>query len=91
MHWWTLPDRSRTRPADGMIADRARIGLAAARRAARVSGPRRPLSYPLIIEVEPRENIAAGRFGWGLGPWAPPGTVRRVIAEHRQLAKFHLD
>ena len=63
-----------------MVADRARIGLAAARRAARVSGPRRTLSYPLIIEVEPRENIAAGQFGWGLGPWAPPGSVRRVNA-----------
>jgi beta-N-acetylhexosaminidase len=72
---------ARTRLDDGMmIADGARIGLAAARRAARVSGPRRPLSYPLIIEVEPRENIAAGRFGWGLGPWAPPGSVRRVSA-----------
>ena len=33
---------------------------------------------PVIIEIEPRENIAAGRFGWGLGPWAPPGSVRRV-------------
>ena len=32
----------------------------------------------MIIEVEPRENIAAGRFGWGLDPWAPPGSVRRV-------------
>ncbi len=31
------------------------------------------LRQPLIIEIEPRENIAAGRFGWGLGPWAPPG------------------
>ena len=71
---------ARTRLDDGMIADGARIGLAAARRAARVSGPRRPLSYPLIIEVEPRENIAAGRFGWGLGPWALPGSVRRVSA-----------
>jgi beta-N-acetylhexosaminidase len=61
---------------DGM----ARIGLTAARRAARASGPRRALSHPLIIEVEPRENIAAGRFGWGLGRWAPPGSVRRVSA-----------
>jgi beta-N-acetylhexosaminidase len=48
------------------------VGLAAARRAVRVSGPRRTLSRPVIIEVEPRENIAAGQFGWGLGPWAPP-------------------
>jgi beta-N-acetylhexosaminidase len=54
------------------------VGLAAARRAARMSGPRPTLSRPLIIEVEPRENIAAGRFGWGLGPWAPAGAVRRV-------------
>ncbi len=58
----------------------AGIGLAAARRAVRVSGPRRTLRHPVIIEVEPRENIAAGRFGWGLGPWAPPGSVRRVSA-----------
>jgi beta-N-acetylhexosaminidase len=54
------------------------VGLAAARRALRMSGPRPVLSRPLIIEVEPRENIAAGQFGWGLGPWSPPGTVRRV-------------
>jgi beta-N-acetylhexosaminidase len=44
----------------------------------RVSGPRRTLDRPVIIEIEPRENIAAGRFGWGLGPWAPPGSVHRV-------------
>jgi len=64
----------------GMVADRARIGLTAARRALRATGPRRALSAPVIIEVEPRENIAAGRFGWGLGPWAPAGSVRRVSA-----------
>jgi beta-N-acetylhexosaminidase len=53
------------------------IGLTAARRAVRLSGlrPGFALVRPLIIEVEPRENMAAGRFGWGLGPWAP---VRRV-------------
>jgi beta-N-acetylhexosaminidase len=56
------------------------VGLAAARRAVRISGPRSALSRPLIIEVEPRENIAAGRFGWGLGPWVPAGSVRRVNA-----------
>ncbi len=68
-------------PGDGVVsaaADRVRIGLAAARRAVRVSGPQRTLSRPVIIEVEPRENIAAGQFGWGLGRWAPAGRVRRV-------------
>ena len=56
------------------------VGLAAARRAARMSGQRPVLSNPLIIEAEPQENIAAGRFAWGLDPWAPAGAVRRVHA-----------
>jgi beta-N-acetylhexosaminidase len=57
-----------------------RVGLTAARRAARTSGQRPVLSNALIIEVEPRENIAAGRFAWGLDPWAPAGAVRRIHA-----------
>jgi len=61
------------------------VGLVAARRAVRVSGPHRTLSHPVIIEVEPRENIAAGRFGWGLAPWAPAGSVHRVSASGRLL------
>jgi beta-N-acetylhexosaminidase len=70
--------RRRLHPVpDGVVPG---IGLAAARRAVRASGPHRTLSDPVIIEVEPRENIAAGRFGWGLGPWAPAGSVRRVSA-----------
>jgi beta-N-acetylhexosaminidase len=44
----------------------------------RMSGRGPALSRPVIIEVEPQENIAAGRFGWGLGPWAPAGSVSRV-------------
>jgi beta-N-acetylhexosaminidase len=61
------------------------VGLVVARHAVQVSGPRRTLSHPVIIEVEPRENIAAGRFGWGLGPWAPGGSVYRVSASGRLL------
>jgi len=61
------------------------VGLVAARRAVQVSGPRRTLNHPVIIEVEPRENIAAGQFGWGLGPWAPAGSVHRVSASGRPL------
>ena len=52
----------------------------------RSSGPRTTLSRPLIIEVEPLENIAAGRFGWGLGPWAPADSVRRVNAGEGKAA-----
>ena len=54
------------------------IGLVAARRALRQSGPFPALlASPLVVEVEPEENIAAGRFTWGFSPWAP---VLRVDA-----------
>jgi beta-N-acetylhexosaminidase len=52
------------------------IGLVAARRALRRSGPvPSALVDPLIVEVEPEENIAAGRFTWGFEPWA---AVKRI-------------
>ena len=70
---------ARTRPAAG-AGPAGQVGLAAARRAARISGARLELRRPLVIEVEPRENIAAGRFTWGLSPWVPAGSVRRVSA-----------
>jgi beta-N-acetylhexosaminidase len=54
----------------------AAMGLLAARRALRRSGPvPSSLVDPLVIEVEPEENIAAGRFTWGFARWA---AVRRV-------------
>ncbi len=65
-------------PGAGAGAAGREVGLAAARRAVRRSGPPPVLAHPLIIEVEPGENFAAGRFGWGLGPWAPAGSVRRI-------------
>jgi beta-N-acetylhexosaminidase len=47
------------------------IGLIAARRALRRSGPvPSSLADLFIVEVEPEENIAAGRFAWGFDPWA---------------------
>jgi beta-N-acetylhexosaminidase len=52
------------------------VGLVAARRALRRSGPvPAALVDPLIVEVEPEENIAAGRFTWGFERWA---AVKRV-------------
>jgi beta-N-acetylhexosaminidase len=64
------------RPAAPNAAEGAEIGLLAARRALRRSGPiPGVLVDPLVVEVEPEENIAAGRFTWGFARWA---TVRRV-------------
>jgi beta-N-acetylhexosaminidase len=56
------------------------VGLQAARRAVQLWGERPSLTDPVIVEVEPRGNIAVGRAAWGLAPWAPAGSVRRVAA-----------
>jgi len=66
-------------PADGAVGAGDGIGLVAARRALRSSGPvPGPLTDPLVVEVEPEENIAAGRFPWGFEPWA--GVLRVDVA-----------
>jgi len=63
-------------PGGGADGTAEGIGLLAARRALRRSGPvRTALADPLVIEVEPAENIASGRFTWGFASWAD---VRRV-------------
>jgi beta-N-acetylhexosaminidase len=58
-------------------ANGTQIGLEAARRAVQLSGDRPVLIDPVIVEVEPRGNVAVGRAAWGLAPWAP---VRRIVA-----------
>jgi len=62
------------------------IGLLAARSALRRSGPVKALVDPLIVEVEPEENIAAGRFTWGFEPWA---AVRRLDPAAGDGAEAH--
>jgi beta-N-acetylhexosaminidase len=62
------------------------IGLTAARRALRRSGPvPASLADPLVVEIEPAENIAAGRFAWGFERWA--ATVRIDPAAGEAAAK----
>ena len=66
--------RSAYRPADG-----ADVGLAAARRAVRVSGRlARPAGRPVLVEVVPPANIAVGTVPWGLEPWIPAGSIIRI-------------
>jgi beta-N-acetylhexosaminidase len=68
---------------NGASSNGAGIGLQAARRAVRLWGERPSLTDPVIVEVEPRGNVAVGRAAWGLAPWAPAGSVRRIAAGAR--------
>jgi beta-N-acetylhexosaminidase len=66
--------------ADGTgVTDRTDVGLAAARRAVRVTGgPVRPLRRPVLVEVVPPANIAVGLVPWGLEPWVPADSIMRL-------------
>ncbi|SCG64913.1 glycoside hydrolase family 3 protein [Micromonospora halophytica] len=86
---WTVAARA-GRPARGLpTADGSPIGLAAARRALRVSGEatgRLPLAAPAhVVEFVPPRNIAIGQeTPWGIGePLAAllPGTTTLRLAE----------
>jgi beta-N-acetylhexosaminidase len=67
--------------APGLVhGDGDGIGLAAARRALRISGSPGPVADPLVIEVAPPGNMAVGAVPWGLAPWLPVGSVVQVPA-----------
>ncbi len=54
------------------------IGLAAARRAIAVAGTLPPPSQPLVVQLVPPSNLAAGTVPWGLRPYLPAGSYREV-------------
>jgi beta-N-acetylhexosaminidase len=60
------------------VADGARIGLMAARRALRITGQPAAATRPLVIEITALGNIAVGSVPWGLAPWLPEGSVIQV-------------
>lgn len=64
----------------GGRAGRAQVGLAAARRAVRVSAPPGPLPDPVVLQLGAPENIAVGSVPWGLAPWVPAGRIQRAPA-----------
>jgi beta-N-acetylhexosaminidase len=76
----SVRDQGPAGAAAGPARDADPIGLVAARRALRVTGARPSLRDPVIVEVEPVPNMAAGDARWGLADWAPAGSVRRVAA-----------
>jgi beta-N-acetylhexosaminidase len=56
------------------------IGMEAARRALRLTGPRPDLTDPVVAEVSGLPNMAAGDARWGLSAWVAPASIRRVTA-----------
>jgi beta-N-acetylhexosaminidase len=68
-------------------AEGSRLGLEAARRALRLTGPRPVLRDPVVVEVEPVLNMAAGQAHWGLTGWVPPAGLRRVAAADPEAAR----
>ena len=55
-------------------------GMEAARRALRLTGVLPEPRDPVVVEVEPLVNMAAGEARWGLDAWVPAGSLRRVAA-----------
>ena len=73
---WQAASASASASCDVLASAGDDVGLVAARRALRRSGPvPSALADPLIVEVEPEESIAAGRFTWGFEAWA---AVKRI-------------
>lgn len=77
------PARPAAAAETAAAAEAAGIGLEAARRALRLTGPRPALRAPVVVEVEQVLNMAAGKAHWGLTGWVPPADLRRVGAADR--------
>jgi beta-N-acetylhexosaminidase len=71
-------------PTEGLAgglaaADGDGVGLAAARRAIRVTRALDgPLDRPVVVEVVPPPNVAVGPVPWGLATWVPADSIVRV-------------
>jgi beta-N-acetylhexosaminidase len=84
----TGPARTGAAPAQADAwVDRAGIGLHAARRALRLTGLRPELTDPVIVEVEPQVNMAAGDAHWGLAQWVPAEASRRIASRPDSAAE----
>jgi beta-N-acetylhexosaminidase len=54
------------------------VGLAAARRAIRLTGTPPPMVEPVLVEIVPPSNIAVGTVPWGLSQWVRPDSIHRI-------------
>jgi beta-N-acetylhexosaminidase len=71
---WTAAAASET----GAAAADGLIGLTAARRALSVSGALPAPDHPLVVQLVPPSNLAAGTIPWGLRPYVAPDSYREI-------------
>jgi beta-N-acetylhexosaminidase len=76
---WLAGRRRSAALASSAAGHATQPGLAAARRALRVSGLTSPPTDPLVVEFRSQANVAAGTVPWGLGPWLD-GSLQRLDA-----------
>jgi beta-N-acetylhexosaminidase len=74
---WTMAAARTATPPAGDAAASA-IGLAAARRAIAVSGSLPTAGRPLVVQLVPPSNLAAGPVPWGLSPFVPADSYREI-------------
>jgi len=74
---WTLAAARTATPPAG-AAEVSAIGLAAARRAIAVSGSLPTPGRPLVVQLVPPSNLAAGAVPWGLSPFVPADSYREI-------------
>src|SRR5262249_24127454 len=74
---WTLAAATAATPPAG-DAEASALGLAAARRAIAVSGSLPTLGRPLVVQLVPPSNLAAGAVPWGLSPFVPADSYREI-------------
>jgi len=73
---WQVPAEDRAGSAGASA-----IGLVAARRAVEVSGSLPAPGRPLVVQLVPPSNIAAGAVPWGLSPFVPPDSYREISTD----------
>jgi beta-N-acetylhexosaminidase len=76
------------RPDFLLPATDGQLGIMAARRAILEIGATEPLHNPLVVQIDPPDNIAVGPVPWGIGAWLPASSSRHISTSLRpdQLA-----
>jgi len=75
---WTSAQAGLSATPAAAPADRAVIGLAAARRGVTVTGPLPEPDRPVVVQLVPPSNLAAGAVPWGLAGFVAASSYREI-------------